>query len=764
MKSQIRNTVFVLFLVSWANADSVNLALHKDYTFTPKPNYELTTDSLDYKQLTDGVIDESFWYESHKKKTVGWVFKGFVDITLDLGKSYNIDVVKIYTTGGGRAGVEYPEYIIGMASLDGTSFSPVSIVDSDSWKSGVQGFVEPKVMKLEFGVKCRYVKILVRPNGHLFFSDELEVLASENDCETTNAPFLTNKEAIDYAERLRQIYRNIISLSREYRNSGIEITNFSKKISLYESELDSLKINLSSFDELKTMEGRFNIIRAEFLKSKHKTPWFYTKADAIDILRFADMPPKAETDCELSFCLWQNEYSFEVLNLVNCSEKEMEFSLFVSSLAIGDKYISSVPFISIRRACYVYSKNAGFFADPLVLQGNVPFTVKPGETVQLFIELNSKNLVSGEYNGAIAIRCDGEIENKIKIILLNIEIAAKSFPENIDFMTCNWDYITDRAIFTNNIAKMAVDDLKKHRLNVTVISPYKIFNTNPVVGKKIGKITINPQLKNELELREHAKIRLLFLDLKSKHKYFGEDINSIDWKLRFKDFIRDLVTNLNSLGYSYDDYAIYPYDEDIGEKFIYVARLIRGIDSKIKIYANSVGEGISDVRKAVGLVDIWCPYLNKLLDNKKLLDEIKTNCKEVWCYGTELRQDYILECAKKQNKLYHRTMPIKASGLGITGAGFWTYADWRGGHYNYYDKRIYGAIYDGEYSPKDCVYEPIVPSKRWQMWREGVEDAVALKEHPELLEEFMAKSPNEITSKYLQNLRKRADEGRNNYE
>jgi len=103
-------------------------------------------------------------------------------------------------------------------------------------------------------------------------------------------------------------------------------------------------------------------------------------------------------------------------------------------------------------------------------------------------------------------------------------------------------------------------------------------------------------------------------------------------------------------------------------------------------------------------------------------------------------------------------MPIKACGLGMTGAGFWTYIDYRDSQFNYYENCIYGVVYDGKYLPKDCVYESILPSKRWQMWREGVEDTVALKGHPELLKEFMAKTPNEITSKYLQNLRKRADQ------
>ncbi len=756
MKFQIKSIYLVLCILSIANADQLNLALHRSCIFTPEPNYELTTDPMDNKQLTDGVVGESLWYANYKKKTVGWFSKGIIDITLDLGKSFNVGGVKVYTTGGGRAGVEYPEYIMAMASIDGTNYSPVSMADSDNWKFGVKGLAEPKVMEFEFGVRCRYVKLLVRPTGTVFFSDEFEVFASTKNCEKANAPFMTNKEAVDYAERLRQLYRNILSLSKEHQSSDIE-TDIFKNVSLYKLELDGLKAKLGGFDELKIVEGQFGVIRAKFLASKYNTPWFTAQVDPIDILRSADIPAKIDTGIELSLYLWRNEHSLAALNLVNSSEKPIEFSLSVSPLAIGDEYINSDNFVSIRRALYVYSKNAGFFADPLVLQGKSPFTVKPGETVQLFIEFNSKNLVPGKYSCAIAIQCGEEIGKKTEIVPLNIEIADKSFPADLDFMTCNWDYITDRSIFTSTIAKMAVDDLEKHYLNVTVIPQYKIFHTTAGTGGRQNKITVNPQFKNELELKRHAKMRLLFLGLSPTDKRFGDDINSAEWKLGFSNFIRSLVTYLNYHGYGYDDYAIYPFDEYIGENFINAARLIREIDPKIKIYANSVGEGIDDVRKAVGLVDIWCPYLSDLKDNAQLLDEIKKNCKHVWCYQTELRQEYVLERPNMLNKRYHRTMPLIAAGLGITGAGFWTYADWEGGQYNYYDKRIYGVIYDGKYSPSDCIYEPIVPSKRWQMWREGVEDAVALKDHPELLKEFMTKLPNEITSQYLQNLRRRAD-------
>lgn len=753
MKLNIKNSMVVLLLVSWANANPVNLALHKDCILAPEPNYELTMDPLDRKQLTDGVIGESLWYKNYKKKTVGWAFKGIVEITLDLGKASNIDAVKVYTTGGGRSGVEYPEYIIGMASTDGRNYSPVSMADSARWKSGVKGFAEPKVMALQFGTKCRYVKLLVRPNGTVFFSDEVQVLAAENDCKISGTPALSNSQTIDYAERLRQLDRNLLSLSKAYQNSSLVSENFDRKISEYQSQLANFKVNLAALNVLEILEERLDRMRAEFLREKYKVSWFCTEADPIDILRPADLPPKPEDGCQLSLYLWQNEHALGALNVVNCSDKEKEFSLSVSPLAVGDKSIGSEPYVSVRRALYVYSKNGGFFADPLVLQGDKPFTVKPGETAQLFIEFNAKDLSSGQYTSSIGILCAGEI----KTVPLKIEIADKSFPEKLDFMTCNWDYITDDSIIPNSISKMAVDDLKDHHFNVTVIPHHKIYNSSPASGKQTEIIRIKPSFKTELQLRKHADFRLLFLALKMTHKRFGQNIYSIDWKLKFQAFIRDLVKTLNAQGYTYQDYAIYPYDEYLGKEFIHVAKLIREVDPKIKIYANSVGQGVGDVRRAAGWVDIWCPYFNEVAENKKLLDEIKEHCKEVWCYGTELRQDYVIENAAKLNKLYHRTIPIKAAGMGLKGAGFWTYADRKGGHYNYFDKRIYGVIYDSRYSPQDCISEPIVPSKRWQMWREGVEDAVALKDHPQLLKELMAKSPNEITSEYLQNLRIRAD-------
>ena len=76
-----------------------NLALHKSYTFSPKPNYHLCTDKSDVIQLTDGRTSASQWT---KKSTVGWEkAEPAVEVVIDLGQRSAVYEVRIHTVGGG---------------------------------------------------------------------------------------------------------------------------------------------------------------------------------------------------------------------------------------------------------------------------------------------------------------------------------------------------------------------------------------------------------------------------------------------------------------------------------------------------------------------------------------------------------------------------------------------------------------------------------------------------------------------------------------
>ena len=69
-----------------------------------------------------------------------------------------------------------------------------------------------------------------------------------------------------------------------------------------------------------------------------------------------------------------------------------------------------------------------------------------------------------------------------------------------------------------------------------------------------------------------------------------------------------LVEHLKHNGIGYDRFALYPYDEYIGDDFYDLARLIKEIDPRIKIFANSYGKGPREFKRLKDLVDIWCVH------------------------------------------------------------------------------------------------------------------------------------------------------------
>jgi hypothetical protein len=109
--------------------------------------------------------------------------------------------------------------------------------------------------------------------------------------------------------------------------------------------------------------------------------------------------------------------------------------------------------------------------------------------------------------------------------------------------------------------------------------------------------------------------------------------------------------------------------------------------------------------------------------------------------------------------MFWRLLPIVAAYHKMSGVGFWVYQD--GDCSGWIKDKFgdYGVIYDGSQNPdNNCFPEVIVPSKRWQQWREGIEDAVCLSEHQKLLDEFFHAPSFKLSSDYLTGLRKRADQ------
>jgi len=262
-------------------------------------------------------------------------------------------------------------------------------------------------------------------------------------------------------------------------------------------------------------------------------------------------------------------------------------------------------------------------------------------------------------------------------------------------------------------------------------------------------------------IRDSAGTYLLCLDFNSSKKDHGRFGNvkwmSPAWKAVFSQWLKNLVKHLRDAGVGYDKFALYPFDESLCDEFYKLAKLIKAIDPKVRIYANSFGKGPKEFMRFRELIDIWCLQDSHCERNPRWLQQIKGFGKQVWTY----------ECLRpmkaKDPYSYYRLLPWRAFKRGQTGAGFWIYyygLNFETGAVPWDDtlrpRGFSGVVYGSRGSPVPGPSENIVPSRRWEAWREGVEDYQYLFEVQKAINSISNKKP-EIAKQAQQSLKSTVD-------
>ncbi len=756
---------FVVCLASSAFAAAQrNLALNKKVDFDPKPNHYLVAHPNDVSKMTDGIKGKCLWYQDYRDKTVGWEGTEWVHMIVDLGQPCDVGQVRLYTVGGGANGVEYPEFAIAAVSLDGKKYVLAEMQSTDSWQFGGNG-AEPKAVEISVQKPARYVMLIIRPTLWTFFADEIEIIEAQRlRGDFLSSQFLSKEQMMDCAERIRQLQRDM-GLFKQFLSSRQDVQPLAwDKSSQIESAIAELSSNPNP-KKVSEIETQWAIVRAVVLKAQFGGDWLLCPADIMDVMRFGDMPSRVSDDFQIELYQWRNEKSAAAVCLTNCSDEPLVFTVNFSPLRTDDHTIDSNSVFELRRAVYIRVRNAGLVADPLVLQNSKPFTVPAGQTVQLWLEADARMLPAGAYAAAMVVAAP----NSQKTIQIKMDVADKQFLEPVPFYACNWDYAADGGRFTSQNHQFAIADLTSHYINVAVILPRDIFES-----ESSGKVA-SAAIRSELALRKGISNKIVLACLGGTghlERRFGK-FGTSGFEIGFSRFLEELREAMFKNGLDYNSFVLYPYDEDIGERFMYVARQIRQLDPKLKIYANKWIESEMQFKQVRDLIDIWCPHLPEVLANTPVFRKYQNagHFDYIWCYHANIAKMRFFADTKTAigrqwrggpNGMAFRTMPIIAEYLGMTGAGFWVYLDSNGGDWLGTNSDQHGVIYQGAKCPdKECLPEFIVPSKRWQQWRQGVEDAVCLMGHQDLLDEFFQTPNSKLTSDYLTSLRKRADKKNN---
>ena len=418
------------------------------------------------------------------------------------------------------------------------------------------------------------------------------------------------------------------------------------------------------------------------------------------------IPAPGDTSVPADVALCIGEYESRAFNITNASGNTL--NVRVRCATAGTPLDGHV---TLRRAVLVPTFRREEVADalPLVDQAGL-LTIAPFETAQLWITVDAVGVPPGDYETPLELQ-SLEADPTMRSIPLRVTVHDLVLPRPRPLRFCLWAY--DGSDLGTDKPHV-LDDLVEHGCTV-------FFGKAPgaecnAEGRLVGPLDFTAHDENLARLHPHGC--LLYPSPQGALR--GQPFLSEPWRKGFVAYMRAWAAHMKELGIDYNDWALYPYDEpstpqaDTTLNLVEVATLVREADPKILVYTDPTsGTTMETVEMFTGLIDIWCPS-SELLERlgPEIVPVAHDVGKEVWFYDAAGRSK-TLSCLG----IYRRRFWY-AWNQGFTGAGWWCYA-----HHGDVDRWLgpnptgdfFATVYDG---PGGHV----IPSKRWEIAREGVED------------------------------------------
>ena len=438
--------IFLLIPCSAGGTELVNLALNKHYTYDPAPTYKLCTDELDGKQLTDGIRAGSSWGNT---STVGWQGVNTpVDIVIDLDRTSQINEVRVYTIGGGRAGVRMPKRVPIFVSTDNRRWELVGVaVEMAPTKLNQDGYSKSPITfgAATGGKHGRFVKLLVEVDGPYLFIDEIEVLgtaagiASDTPTHTLQDAELKNV-FIDLDKH--EEFQDAIAITESFVKKSEFSDEFKTKNLAAIKYIKSTLLKMNGQDvSLKDLEALHGKVRAQIYKEFYKADFVCIPADPyVTLLKKTLVLQSFSQTPAINIRLWQGEHEAAAVNCINCTENDIEFTAFFGPLISADgNSVANQNTFTLRRGVYVSAKKIGPIVDALVLQGQRPTQIQPGEVIQLWIDIYNPTLSAGTYTSELQLV--GKEKGTLATIPIIITVEPLTMPAATGLNTYVWAYL-----------------------------------------------------------------------------------------------------------------------------------------------------------------------------------------------------------------------------------------------------------------------------------------------------------------------------------
>ena len=325
------------------------------------------------------------------------------------------------------------------------------------------------------------------------------------------------------------------------------------------------------------------------------------------------------------------------------------------------------PKVTLREAVHVETQGGRLIADPLPRLRDGRMDLPPGVFRQLWCDFSTTDCQAGTYRSRVQVSIPGQppLTCPITVRVLRTQLPAMA-------PIATWNYF-DRAVASHG--------------------PIQWLLLWP--GFEWPK---NVALRQE-----------------------GLEPGTPLWEERFTTWFRAVIAGLKERGFGYDRVAWYLRDEPTTAASARVVALtgaaVHKADPRALVVENPYHAATQPVLDAMApVVDIWCPMLS--WPKGELLQWFQERSRKsglLWTYQV-LSKDADAFAA-------YRLSFWDCWRKGMSGQGFWDYADTGGTTDNWTPypegRTFYSVVYNGD-------PEELIPSRRWEAWREGTEDYTLL--------------------------------------
>jgi hypothetical protein len=347
--------------------------------------------------------------------------------------------------------------------------------------------------------------------------------------------------------------------------------------------------------------------------------------------------------------------------------------------------------------------------------------VAPGETRQVFLNVDTAALPPGDYTAGLLLRPDDR-ELPQQSIPLRLQVLPVRLPERMPIATFNWDYARNERY---------VEDLAAHHTNSYLIGTHprmRFDDEGNVTGEadwsshdRLLQVKLRHARANGgIIVFSYGIVRDFHNLMRARH---GWEFMSEPWERAFRAWVAEFERHLREdIGMSHDEYAVQIWDEAThsnAELALRGGQLCREVVPQMRLCMDGA-QNPEEVRLLDPVVDLWIPHQSALY-NRAHSDELREIYREIAEAGEPV---WTYTCSTNMKSLspldYYRLKEWRVWDLGVGGSCYWAYNSWRGDPWDDFDGTIAdcGSIYNGPDRP--------ITSRRWEATRDGREDYKAM--------------------------------------